>query len=69
MDTSFLIPTVVKLILDNYPEMRCCGSCPCSCDDMTRFICMGFSIDDINKYILNNSDKINECKKKFWEEL
>ena len=69
MYNSFLIPTVVKLILDDYPEMRCCASCPGSCNDMTKFICMGFSGKDINEYIKNNPNKIKECENKFWEEL
>ena len=30
---------------------RCCGSCNPSCDDLTRFICFGHTIAEINEWI------------------
>lgn len=35
---------------------RCCGSCNPSCDDLTRFICFGHSIEEINEWINKNPD-------------
>lgn len=39
------IKKAVSIWLDEHNALRACGSCPISCDDMTRFICVGGSIN------------------------
>ena len=59
LETSELIPRVIHDMMKDIPY---CGSCMCGCNEMTRFICLGMSSENINKYLDskksdNNSDK------------
>ena len=69
MDYSFIIGRLVKYYLDAHPKMRCCGSCPCTCDDMTRFICLGNTINDLEKFKEENPNIANKIELEFYGEL
>ena len=49
MQDSFLIPELVSAFLDDQFDVRACGSCAIGCTDLTRFICCGFSMNDLDE--------------------
>ena len=63
---SDYIRIAVSHILSEYDNgrQRCCASCNPSCNDLTRFICFGHTIDEIEEWIQNNNDILyNEHQK------
>ena len=50
MDFEVIMDTI-KEILNESKTARLCCSCPGSCSDPVRFICMGYTIKDIVKYV------------------
>lgn len=48
---SVAIKAAVRRWLDERPYLRACGSCPIGCDDMTKFICMGGSVKDLEEFL------------------
>lgn len=38
---------------------RCCGSCNPSCDDLTRFICFGHTMAEINEWLNAHPEQLN----------
>ena len=48
---------------------RCCGSCNPSCDDLTRFICFGHTISEIETWIKNNPDLLTKDYQKMFDDM
>ena len=48
---------------------RCCGSCNPSCDDLTRFICFGHTIDEVNEWINNHQQLLNAEYEKMFNDI
>lgn len=69
MQDSFLIPELVKEFLNDHSKVRACGSCAIGCNDLVRFICCGFSINDLDSWSADNKDKVNQIIDTFWESL
>lgn len=44
-----------------YALERCCGSCNPSCDDLTRFICFGHTLEEINAWINEHPDELSKA--------
>lgn len=60
------INIAVKHILDEHSFARACGSCPIGCSDLVRFICLGFTSDDITKWCDKHQDILkNEMNKMY----
>lgn len=61
------IAIAVKYILDEHSAIRACGSCPIGCSDLTRFICAGFSIEDIYTWCDSHKEFLDkELDKRFY---
>ena len=61
------IAIAVKYILDEHSAIRACGSCPIGCNDLIRFICAGFSMEDINTWCYSHKELLNkELEKRFY---
>ena len=60
LETSELIPQVIHDMMKDIPY---CGSCMCGCNEMTRFICLGKSSEDIRKFIDSKKSDNNSNKK------
>lgn len=68
---SEYIKIAIKHILDTCDggKQRCCGSCDPSCNDLTRFICFGHNISEINEWIKNNPDLLDYEYEKWFNEI
>lgn len=60
LETRELISRVIHDIMKDIPY---CGSCMCGCNEMTRFICLGMSSEDIRKFIDSKKSDNNSNKK------
>ena len=59
LETSEFIQRIVHdMMKDTY-----CGSCMCGCNEMTRFICLGMSSENIRKFIDSKKSDNNSNKK------
>lgn len=49
--------------------VEACGMCDPRCDDLTRFICMGYTNVDIDKWIVSNSETLRIEKQKSFDTM
>lgn len=68
---SEYIRIAVSHILSEYDggRQRCCGSCNPSCDDLTRFICFGHTMQEVETWIKENPDKLQAEYQKWFDDL
>ena len=68
---SEYIRIAVSHILSEYDggKQRCCGSCNPSCDDLTRFICFGHTMQEVEKWINENPELLRTEYEKWFDEI
>ena len=64
METSLLIPMVIHEIMDG---VGYCGSCMGGCSEVIRFICLGHTMADVDAWIKEHPEKIDEWEKEMFE--
>ena len=71
MELSVIIPEAVKEILKEQPELqkKCMGSCKYTCDDMTKFICLGCGPRQIVDYLKRHPNFAKNVVDNFEKEM
>lgn len=67
MEFSLIIPKAATAILKANPQaMKKCLGCTIACDDMTKFVCLGFNAQSIVNYLDRHPNFAEEVEKEFF---